>query len=154
MSRCSGNYFNPPPLPQLLEKLDLRNNYKRYTVVELCMYKCVCMHACIMYMYVLWLCVCTTLSFYTHILNGTFSIIFCESSIPPTSLLPGAGYHQLGKAFLGEGISASTPEELKQAMTRAFAQERRKQRGLPFVINVQIDPSSSRKPQVNSIHFV
>ena len=70
-------------------------------------------------------------------------------SLPPTSLLPGAAYHDLGKAFLGEGLLVSTPPQLRRALTHAFSRERTtKRRGKPLVINVIIDPYSSRKPQV------
>lgn len=71
-------------------------------------------------------------------------------SIPPTSLLPGVGYHNIGTAFLGEGLLASTPDQLRQALRRAFSEERMRRRGRPLVINVVIDPTSSRKPQAYS----
>ena len=72
-------------------------------------------------------------------------------SIPPTSLLPGVGYHEIGKAFLGEGFTASTPEQLRHALGRAFSKERMRKRGRPLVINVIIDPTSGRKPQVRHL---
>jgi 2-hydroxyacyl-CoA lyase 1 len=72
-------------------------------------------------------------------------------SLPPTSLLPGAAYHDLGKAFLGEGILVKTHEQLRRAMSYAFSRERTaNERGRPLVINVIIDPYSSRKPQAHS----
>ena len=79
-----------------------------------------------------------------------FCVVMCVlCSLPPTSLLPGAAYHDLGKAFLGEGLLVSTPPQLRRALTHAFSRERTtKRRGKPLVINVIIDPYSSRKPQV------
>lgn len=74
------------------------------------------------------------------------SVSLC--SIPPTSLLPGAAYHEMGRAFLGEGLLVSTPDQLRSALRQAFSAERLKRRGRPLVINVIIDPYSSRKPQV------
>ena len=73
--------------------------------------------------------------------------VFSNCSIPPTSLLPGAAYHLLGRAFQGDGVTASSPEELRQALETAFTRVGRR-RGRPIVINVVIDPTSSRKPQV------
>lgn len=50
---------------------------------------------------------------------------------------------------MGEGRLVKTHEQLRQAMAYAFSRERTtKKRGRPLVINVVIDPYSSRKPQV------
>ena len=80
--------------------------------------------------------------------------LFLNCSLPPTSLLPGAAYHQLGEAFMGEGRLVKTHEQLRRAMAYAFSRERMmKKRGRPLVINVIIDPYSSRKPQVGGKIF-
>ena len=69
------------------------------------------------------------------------------SSIPPTSLLPGVHYEKLAAAFLTEGYYASTPQQLHNALTKAFTPNR----SLPIVINVEISPRASRKAQVRCV---
>lgn len=81
-----------------------------------------------------------------HLILGlSYYHTWLSSSIPPTSLLPGAHYEKIAEAFLAEGYFASTPQELHHALTKAFTPNK----SLPVVINVRICPSSSRKAQVS-----
>ncbi|KAJ3685206.1 hypothetical protein LUZ61_014370 [Rhynchospora tenuis] len=52
----------------------------------------------------------------------------------PTSFVPGAAYHTLMEAFGGKGYRASTPDELKSALSESFSARK------PAVINLIIDP--------------
>ena len=69
------------------------------------------------------------------------------SSLPPTSLLTGVKYNKMADVFHAKGYHASTPSQLCSILTtvtKAFTNER----SAPVIINVEIDPSSARKPQV------
>ena len=65
--------------------------------------------------------------------------------IPPTSLLPGVRYDQVAKGLGGGGHSVSTPDELKSILATVLSEKDRK---LPYLINVEISPYSSRRAQV------
>ena len=72
--------------------------------------------------------------------------LFNIHRIPPTSFLPGVSYDQVAKGLGGGGSSVSTPDELKSALAMVLSQKERK---LPHLINVEINPSSSRRAQVH-----
>ena len=65
--------------------------------------------------------------------------------IPPTSLLPGVRYDQVAEGLGGRGHSVSTPDELKSVMAAVVSEKDRK---LPYLINIEISPYSSRRAQV------
>ncbi|KAL4178676.1 hypothetical protein AMTRI_Chr13g116280 [Amborella trichopoda] len=52
----------------------------------------------------------------------------------PTSFVPEAAYHTMMEAFGGKGYLASTPQELKSALTDSFSARK------PALINVMLDP--------------
>ena len=70
-------------------------------------------------------------------------MLFIPCSIPPTSLLYGVRYDKIAGAFGVQGFNAETIPELNHALSKAFATELE-----PVLINIVIDPSSGRKPQV------
>jgi 2-hydroxyacyl-CoA lyase 1 len=61
--------------------------------------------------------------------------------IPPYTYTPNARYDKVIEAFGGRGFFVTTPEDLRNAL-RDAAQER-----MPTLINVMINPQSTRKPQ-------
>ena len=65
-------------------------------------------------------------------------------SLPPTSLLPGVQYSQLATVFGAIGYHAASIQELRQHLTEILAYKGT----LPQLLNVEILPSSLRKPQV------
>eukprot|EP00731_Ephydatia_muelleri_P013659 Em0007g969a len=66
-------------------------------------------------------------------------------SIPPTSLLTNAHYDKMAMAFGAHGYHAATPAQLYQCLASAH-----KSMMMPSIINVEISPSSARKPQEHS----
>ena len=65
-------------------------------------------------------------------------------SIPPNSLACGVRYDKMAAAFGAEGYGVETVAQLHTTLHQVFT----KQRQHPVIINVAIDPSSARKPQV------
>ncbi|KAG2465311.1 HACL1 lyase, partial [Polypterus senegalus] len=65
-----------------------------------------------------------------------------ETIAPPVSLLPNAHYEQVMSAFGGKGYFVRTPDELHRALEESLNCE------TPSLINIMINPSSDRKPQV------
>lgn len=61
--------------------------------------------------------------------------------VPPNTYTPNARYDKVIEAFGGRGFFVNTPDELRNAL-RDAAQER-----MPTLINVMINPVSTRKPQ-------
>ncbi len=61
--------------------------------------------------------------------------------VPPNAYIPNARYDRVIEAFGGRGFFVNTPEELRKALGEA-AQET-----MPTLINVMINPQSTRKPQ-------
>ena len=68
-------------------------------------------------------------------------------SLPPTSLLPGVQYSQLAAVFGAIGYHAASIQELWQHFTEILAYKGT----LPQLLNVEILPSSLRKPQVGRV---
>ena len=66
-------------------------------------------------------------------------------SLPPTSLLPGVQYSQLAAVFGAKGYHATSIQELQQCLVEMLAYKGT----LPQLLNVEILPSSLRKPQVS-----
>lgn len=66
------------------------------------------------------------------------------TELPPTTLLPGANYHMVMQAFGGEGYLVTSPDELRNVLIQAIDNSK------PCLINVVIDPYSSRKVQKHS----
>jgi len=69
-------------------------------------------------------------------------------SIPPNSLLYGARYDKIAGAFGAEGYNVESVSELDSVMKLVFG----KSRQCPVIINVVLDPNSSRRPQVCMIY--
>ena len=78
------------------------------------------------------------------------AVLFYLRRIPPTSLLPGVRYDLVAKGLGGRGRSVSTPDELKAVLDTVLSEKDRK---LPYLINVEISPYSSRRPQVYTTYF-
>ncbi len=68
-------------------------------------------------------------------------------SVPPTSLLYGARYDKIASAFGADGYSVRTVLQLDEVMKLVFS----KHREGPVIINIEVDPNSTRKPQVSVI---
>ena len=68
-------------------------------------------------------------------------------SLPPTTLLPGIEYSQLAAVFGAKGYHATSTQELHQHLVEILAYDG----SLPQLLNVEILPSSMRKPQVGSV---
>lgn len=66
-------------------------------------------------------------------------------SLPPTSLLPGTRYDRLAAAFGAKGYHATSTQELQKHLVEVLAYKE----SLPQILNVEILPSSLRKPQVS-----
>jgi len=64
-----------------------------------------------------------------------------EKAIPVNALLPQAHYEQISVAFGGKGALVTEHEELKKAVKQMLEDDQM------WVLNVMIDPSSSRKAQ-------
>ena len=77
-----------------------------------------------------------------------FALVSYICSLPPTSLTPGLKYNMIASFFNGEGYSVSSQHALRDALRRAFAAM--PNRKSPMIINVEISPYSSKKPQVCS----
>ena len=71
-------------------------------------------------------------------------VLSCRA--PPTALLPNARYERIIEAFGCKGYFAQNSGELVRALKDAFDETSK-----PTLINVMINPSSERKPQVNKI---
>ena len=80
-----------------------------------------------------------------------YNYIFCYS-LPPTSLLPGISYEKLAAVFGAKGYQATSVKELKNCLVEMLNYSG----SLPQLLNVEILPSSLRKPQVsaNALHYV
>ena len=61
--------------------------------------------------------------------------------MPPNAYTPSARYERVIEAFGGRGFFVSTPEELRKALQEAARET------MPTLINVMINPQSTRKPQ-------
>ncbi|XP_028926552.1 2-hydroxyacyl-CoA lyase 1 [Ornithorhynchus anatinus] len=61
---------------------------------------------------------------------------------PPVSLLPNSHYEQVMTAFGGKGYFVQTPQELQNALRAGL-----KEKTMPSLINVMIEPQASRKEQ-------
>ncbi|XP_038597887.1 2-hydroxyacyl-CoA lyase 1 [Tachyglossus aculeatus] len=61
---------------------------------------------------------------------------------PPVSLLPNSHYEQVMTAFGGKGYFVQTPQELQNALRAGL-----KEKTVPSLINVMIEPQASRKEQ-------
>ena len=61
--------------------------------------------------------------------------------IPPNTYTPNARYDRVIEAFGGRGFFVNTPEELRTALSEAAHET------MPTLINVMINPQSTRKPQ-------
>ena len=62
--------------------------------------------------------------------------------VPPNVYTPNARYEQVMEAFGGRGFFATTPAELRSALSAAAGEKT-----MPTLINVMINPTSTRKPQ-------
>jgi len=62
-------------------------------------------------------------------------------SSPPTSLLPGTGYHKMMEMVGGSGVVCSTAQDIRSAVKRAFGVDE------ATIINVMINPMAGRKAQ-------
>nr|XP_020032563.1 2-hydroxyacyl-CoA lyase 1 isoform X3 [Castor canadensis] len=63
---------------------------------------------------------------------------------PPMCLLPNSHYEQVMTAFGGKGYFVQTPEELQKSLRQTLEDT-----ATPSLINIMIEPQSSRKAQVN-----
>ncbi len=61
--------------------------------------------------------------------------------IPPNTYTPNARYDKVIEAFGGRGFFVNTPDELRKALSDAALES------MPTLINVMINPVSTRKPQ-------
>ena len=61
--------------------------------------------------------------------------------VPPNAYTPSARYERVIEAFGGRGFFVTTPQELRKALTQAALET------MPTLINVMINPHSTRKPQ-------
>ena len=77
------------------------------------------------------------------------ALFFILYSIPPTSLLVGTHYEKMADAFQVDGYHAATTDQLHHALSKAFVPNR----VVPVVINVEVHPSSARKPQVQYLYI-
>lgn len=64
------------------------------------------------------------------------------TTIPPMCLLPNSHYEQVMTAFGGKGYFVQTPEELQDSLRQAL-----KDTSKPCLINIMIEPQSTRKAQ-------
>ena len=69
-------------------------------------------------------------------------------SLPPVALKPGTRYDLIAPAFGCKGYCVKTPEELERTLTECLSNSEGKQ--LPVIVNIEINPVSSRKPQEHS----
>ena len=76
--------------------------------------------------------------------------LYLLHSIPPISLIYGARYDKMAGAFGAEGYNVESVSELDSVMKLVFG----KSRQCPVIVNVVVDPSSSRKPQVRNTYTV
>ena len=67
-------------------------------------------------------------------------------SLPPTSLTPNLEYNMFAGLYNGEGYNVKTPNELNTTLKRVFTTLR--SRKCPVIINIEVSPYSSKKPQV------
>lgn len=68
------------------------------------------------------------------------------TTIPPMCLLPNSRYEQVMTAFGGKGYFVQTPEELQDSLRQAL-----KDTSKPCLINIMIEPQSTRKAQEISL---
>ena len=86
---------------------------------------------------------------YIHAVMHSLILITLELlySLPPTSLLPGVQYSQMAAVFGAQGYHATSIQELQQYLAEILAYKGT----LPQLLNVEILPSSLRKPQVGRL---
>uniref|UniRef100_A0A8C2V0C7 2-hydroxyacyl-CoA lyase 1 n=1 Tax=Chinchilla lanigera TaxID=34839 RepID=A0A8C2V0C7_CHILA len=65
---------------------------------------------------------------------------------PPMCLLPNSRYEQVMTAFGGKGYFVQTPEELRKSLQQTLEDTTK-----PSLINIMIEPQSTRKAQVNAV---
>ena len=87
---------------------------------------------------------CVFLKFQLNLVN--IVLLFIIFSVPPTALTAGINYSLLAGAFKTDGYSARSPKELSDVLKRVFASGIT--RNKPVIINVEVSPYSSKKPQV------
>lgn len=66
---------------------------------------------------------------------------------PPTALFPNARYERIMEAFGCQGYYVETKAELRDALTKAFHETRNRKK--PVLINIMVDTTAGRKPQVH-----
>ncbi len=74
-------------------------------------------------------------------ISGGPSVMDPDRPPLPTSYVPQARYEKVIEAFGGDGYFVETPDQLRPALEKAFAN------GRPSVVNIMINPSAQRKKQ-------
>jgi 2-hydroxyacyl-CoA lyase 1 len=74
-------------------------------------------------------------------ISGGPSVMDPDRPPLPTSYVPQARYEKVIEAFGGDGYFVETPDQLRPALEKAFAN------GRPSVVNIMINPSAQRKQQ-------
>jgi len=82
------------------------------------------------------------------IYSGTEALEGEPTSYGVTHLNPEAQYQEIARAFGGKGFEAKTREELDSICKEIFSTAENKNK--LFIVNVRIQPSSSKKPQQDS----
>lgn len=82
------------------------------------------------------------------IYSGTDKLEGDPASFGVTHLNPDAKYQEIATAFGGKGFEAKTKSDLEKICTEIFSSS--SNRSKLFIVNVRIQPDSSKKPQENA----